>query len=53
VPASKEALEILVKSYEAMGIKELKTDSQRVLDKNFPDMPKPELKKSGSWWKFW
>ena len=53
VPAAKEALEIMVKSYEAMGIKELKTDSQRVLDKNFPDMPKPEVKKSGSWWKFW
>jgi outer membrane protein assembly factor BamD len=53
VPAAKEALEIMVKSYEAMGIKELKADSQRVLDKNFPDLPKPEFKKPGSWWKFW
>jgi len=53
VPAAKEALEILVKSYDAMGINELKTDTQRVLEKNFPDLPKPELKKSGSWWKFW
>jgi len=53
VPAAKEALEIMVKSYEAMGIKELKADSLRVLDKNFPDLPKPELKKTGSWWKFW
>jgi outer membrane protein assembly factor BamD len=53
VPATKEALEIMVKSYDAMGIKELKADAQRVLDKNFPDSPKPEVKKSGSWWKFW
>jgi outer membrane protein assembly factor BamD len=53
VPAAKEALEIMVKSYDAMGIKELKSDYQRVLDKNFPDMPKPSIKPSGSWWKFW
>ena len=57
VPAAKEALEIMVKSYDAMGIKELKADAQRVLDKNFPDTPqsgkKPEAKKPGSWWKFW
>jgi outer membrane protein assembly factor BamD len=53
VPATKEALEIMVKSYDAMGIKELKADAQRVLDKNFPDTPKPETKKPGSWWKFW
>jgi outer membrane protein assembly factor BamD len=53
VPASKEALEIMIKSYDAMGIKELKTDSQRVLDKNFPKSSNPETKKSGSWWKFW
>jgi outer membrane protein assembly factor BamD len=53
VPATKEALEIMVKSYDAMGIKELKADAQRVLDKNFPYSPKPEVKKSGSWWKFW
>jgi outer membrane protein assembly factor BamD len=53
VPATKEALEIMVKSYDAMGIKELKADAQRVLDKNFPDTPQPETKKTGSWWKFW
>ena len=53
VPAAKEALEIMVKSYDAMGIQELKADSQRVLDKNFPELPKSDVKKSGSWWKFW
>ena len=53
VPANKEALEIMVKAYDAMGMKELKADSQRVFDKNFPDASKPDPKKSSSWWKFW
>ena len=53
VPAAKEALEIMVKSYDAMGIQELKIDAQRVLGKNFPETSKPETKKSDSWWKFW
>jgi outer membrane protein assembly factor BamD len=52
VPAVKEALEILIKSYDAMGMKDLKADSQRVLDKNFPSVaPAPE--KTKAWWKFW
>jgi len=53
VPANKEALEIMVKAYDAMGMKELKADSQRVFDKNFPDTSKSDPKKSSSWWKFW
>lgn len=53
VPATKEALEIMVKSYDAMGLKELKADTQRVLDKNFPASTKIETPKATSWWKFW
>ena len=53
VPAAKEALELLVKSYDALGMKALKDDSQRVLDQNFPVAPKPENTKPASWWKFW
>jgi outer membrane protein assembly factor BamD len=53
VPATKEALEIMVKSYDAMGLKELKADTQRVLDKNFPANTKIETPKATSWWKFW
>jgi len=53
VPAIKEALEILIKSYDALGMQNLKADAQRVLDKNFPTLPTPENQKSGSWWKFW
>lgn len=53
VPAVKEALEILVKSYEALGMDNLKADAQRILDKNFPETPGIEKPKSTAWWKFW
>ncbi len=53
VPATKEALEIMVKAYDAMGMKELKADTQRVLDKNFPPSTKVAPPKATSWWKFW
>jgi outer membrane protein assembly factor BamD len=35
-PATRDALLILVQGYDAMGMKELRDDAQRVLDKNFP-----------------
>lgn len=35
-PAIKDALLILVQGYDALGMKELRDDAQRVLDKNFP-----------------
>ena len=53
VPANKEALQILVKSYEALGMKELKADSQRVLEKNYPETTITPSKKPSAWWKFW
>jgi outer membrane protein assembly factor BamD len=53
VPANKEALQILVKSYEALGMKELKADSQRVLEKNYPETTITPSKKTSAWWKFW
>ena len=53
VPANKEALQILVKSYDALGMKELKADSQRILDKNYPETTSTPSKKTSAWWKFW
>lgn len=35
-PSTRDALQILVKSYDAMGMKQLRDDAQRVLDMNFP-----------------
>jgi outer membrane protein assembly factor BamD len=53
VPAIKEALEILIKSYDALGMQNLKEDTQRVLVKNFPAPPAPANPRSTAWWKFW
>ena len=35
-PATRDALQILVQGYDAMNMKQLRDDAQRVLDKNFP-----------------
>jgi outer membrane protein assembly factor BamD len=45
-PAIKDALLILVQGYDALGMKELRDDSQRVLDKNFPQAASPANKGS-------
>ncbi len=34
--STRDALNIMVKSYDAMGLNDLRDDAQRVLDKNFP-----------------
>ena len=57
-PATRDALQIMVQAYDAMGQKDLRDDSQRVLDKNIAkDGVKPAVKKSpenkNSWWQFW
>lgn len=56
VPANEEALSILVSSYDAMGMADLRNDAQRVLEKNFPNslyLKGQSFKKSKSWWRFW
>ena len=36
-PSTLDALQIMVRSYDAMGMKKLRDDAQRVLETNFPD----------------
>ena len=55
---TRDALQILVLAYDAMGQKQLRDDAQRVLDLNIAkDGIKPGIKDtvqaSGSWWQFW
>jgi len=45
-PAIHDALLILVQGYDALGIKELRDDAQRVLDNNFPRTTSPANKGS-------
>lgn len=54
VPVLEEALAILVKSYDAMGMAGPRDDAKRVLEKNFPKSAflAPEgAKKKASWWR--
>ncbi|MGJ7524509.1 outer membrane protein assembly factor BamD [Variovorax sp. GB1P17] len=56
VPALEEALYIMVKSYDALGMKELRDDAQRVLTKNYPQstyLANGFRGKDDPWWKVW
>ena len=56
MPALEEALYIIVKSYDALGMTQLRDDAKRVLEKNYPQSEflahgfKPS---SDPWWKVW
>ncbi|MBC3884885.1 outer membrane protein assembly factor BamD [Undibacterium griseum] len=54
-PSIEEAMFILVKSYDAMGMTELRDDANRVFLKNFPNSAylNDGKKNKSSWWKFW
>lgn len=57
VPASEEALAILVYSYDALGMSQLRDDARRVLESNFPNssfLKNPLVGKvSKPWWQLW
>ena len=50
-PTHKDALLVLVESYDRMGMADLRDDAKKVLAKNFPDAGQAPTSKS--WWKFW
>lgn len=54
-PAIEEALYIMVKSYEAMGLTQLRNDSERILRGTFPNSEflTGGRKEKAPWWKFW
>ena len=55
VPALEEALYILVRSYDALGMPQLRDDSRRVLEKNYPNSTylARGFRKDTPWWRFW
>jgi outer membrane protein assembly factor BamD len=56
VPAVEEALFILVKSYDKLGLVQLRDDTRRVLEATYPNSvflyPERAVAPK-SWWKFW
>lgn len=56
-PSTEEALSILVRSYDRLGLTELRDDAGRVLQKNFPNSAFLSADgfatKAKVWWQFW
>ena len=54
-PATEEALFIMVKAYDLMGMNDLRDDSERVMRKNYPNSVyyTRGLERKESWWKLW
>jgi outer membrane protein assembly factor BamD len=53
-PALEEAVFIMVKAYDAMGMTDLRDDADRVMRKNFPDSKYLKgYTRSAPWWKLW
>ena len=58
-PATRDALQIMVQAYDAMGMKTLRDDAQRVLDENVArdnavaPTVRPSPRNEKPWWQFW
>jgi outer membrane protein assembly factor BamD len=56
VPAQEEALFILVRSYDALGMTQLRDDAMRVMEKTYPKseyLTKGVKSSHDPWWKMW
>jgi len=56
VPATREALIILMQSYDALGMTQLRDDTRRVLEASWPQGKNLEQgleAQENPWWKFW
>jgi outer membrane protein assembly factor BamD len=55
-PALEEALYIMVQSYDALGLTQLRDDAVRVMRTSYPDseyLAQGFKRKGGPWWKLW
>ncbi|MBS1170329.1 MAG: comL [Burkholderiaceae bacterium] len=54
-PATEEALLVMVRSYDRLGLNDLRDDADRIFRKNYPDSIylKGGPKKDTPWWKIW
>ncbi|WP_300337605.1 outer membrane protein assembly factor BamD [Accumulibacter sp.] len=54
-PSTEEALFIMVKAYDSLGLNDLRDDAERVMRKNYPDSDyyRRGLERKVPWWKLW
>lgn len=56
VPVIEEAMYVIYKSYDALGMTQLRDDAKRILDKNYPNsefIASGFKTNKGPWWKVW
>ena len=55
MPATEEALTIMIKAYDALGLNALRDDTLRIMQKNFPNSRYFAIQKKADtpWWKIW
>ena len=56
VPALEEALFILMRSYDALGMEQLRDDTRRIMEKSYPQSPYLAGRTPGEskpWWQMW
>jgi outer membrane protein assembly factor BamD len=56
VPALEEALFILMRSYDSLGMTQLRDDTKRVMEKSYPGseyLSRGSKSTQDPWWKFW
>jgi outer membrane protein assembly factor BamD len=56
VPALEEALFLMLQSYNALGLTQLRDDTKRVMEKNYPQseyLSKGYKSSASPWWKLW
>ncbi len=54
-PANEEGLLLMVKSYDALGLNDLRSDAERIMIKNFPKSKylNGSYKRDVPWWQIW
>jgi len=54
-PANEEALAILIKAYDTLGMQDLRADAERILTRNFPKSAylTSDGKKTPAWYRLW
>lgn len=52
-PALEEALHILVQSYDALGMTQLRDDARRVMASSYPGSEQAFRRRDDPWWKLW
>ncbi len=52
-PANEDALDVLVKSYDKLGLPQLRDDSRRVMEKTYPNSRYLVVATAKPWWKIW